>query len=480
AGVIWTGSDDGLVHLTRDGAKTWINVTPKGLQETLINAIEVSPHDPATAYIATTRYKFNDYTPAIYKTTDYGKTWTNISKGIPYGAFTRVVREDSKKKGLLYAGTEQGVYISRDGGANWTSFQLNLPVTPITDLKVAHDDLIVATSGRSFWILDELNVAREVKEKVDQPTLYTPENALLGNWYSSMNGGNLEEFTGTHPFEGINPANGMVIHYSLPESVTDSTELTLEILDAKGNMVRKISSKRIPDAKSWAGGPPLEPTISTRKGLNRFVWDMRHPTMPGIPGVYIESSYRGHKAIPGMYTIRLSGMGVSSEAQAEIKDIPAYKLTAADYQAYHEWMSKLEAEVSTMHNMVNTAKDYQDQLASLLKRLEGKAEYQEIKSAGEVLLKELKAWDEEMIQRRSTAYDDVENFPNKFTANFLFMLNHGESSIPKVNEGTKAEYSRLMEQWKPLKAEGERLIDSAVQDFNQKAKEAGVWVLFVK
>ncbi|HAH37970.1 MAG TPA: glycosyl hydrolase, partial [Algoriphagus sp.] len=480
AGVIWTGSDDGLVHLTRDGAKTWINVTPKGLQETLINAIEVSPHDPATAYIATTRYKFNDYTPAIYKTTDYGKTWTNISKGIPYGAFTRVVREDSKKKGLLYAGTEQGVYISRDGGANWTSFQLNLPVTPITDLKVAHDDLIVATSGRSFWILDELNVVREVKEKVDQPTLYTPENALLGNWYSSMNGGNLEEFTGTHPFEGINPANGMVIHYSLPESVTDSTELTLEILDAKGNMVRKISSKRIPDAKSWAGGPPLEPTISTRKGLNRFVWDMRHPTMPGIPGVYIESSYRGHKAIPGMYTIRLSGMGVSSEAQAEIKDIPAYKLTAADYQAYHEWMSKLEAEVSTMHNMVNTAKDYQDQLASLLKRLEGKAEYQEIKSAGEVLLKELKAWDEEMIQRRSTAYDDVENFPNKFTANFLFMLNHGESSIPKVNEGTKAEYSRLMEQWKPLKAEGERLIDSAVQDFNQKAKEAGVWVLFVK
>lgn len=480
AGVIWTGSDDGLVHLTRDGAKTWINVTPKGFQETLINAIEVSPHDPATTYIATTRYKFNDYTPAIYKTTDYGKTWTNISKGIPYGAFTRVVREDSKKKGLLYAGTEQGVYISRDGGANWTSFQLNLPVTPITDLKVAHDDLIVATSGRSFWILDELNVVREVKEKVDKPTLYTPENALLGNWYSSMNGGNLEEFTGTHPFEGINPANGMVIHYSLPESATDSTEMTLEILDANSNLVRKISSKRNPEAKSWAGGPPLEPAISTRKGLNRFVWDLRYPTIPGIPGAYIESSYRGHKAIPGMYTIRLSGMGVSSEAKAEIKDILAYELTANDYQAYHEWMSKLEAEVSTMHNMVNTAKDYQDQLASLLNRLEGKAEYKEIKSAGEVLLKELKAWDEEMIQRRSTAYDDVENFPNKFTANFLFMLNHGESSIPKVNEGTKAEYARLMEQWKPLKAEGERLIDSAVQDFNQKAKEAGVGVLFVK
>ncbi|WP_289028806.1 glycosyl hydrolase [uncultured Algoriphagus sp.] len=480
AGVIWTGSDDGLVHLTRDNGATWTNVTPKGLQETLVNAIEVSPHDPATAYIATTRYKFNDYTPAIYKTTDYGKTWTNISKGIPYGAFTRVVREDTEKEGLLFAGTEQGMYISRDGGTNWESFQLNLPITPITDLKAAHDDLIVATSGRSFWILDELNVVREVKADVDQITLYTPEDALLANWYSSMNGGNLDDFTGTHPFQGLNPANGMVIHYSLPESVTDSTELTLEILDAQGNLVRKISSKRDPEAKTWAGGPPLEPIISTRKGLNRFVWDLRYPIMPGILGAYIESSYRGHKAIPGSYTVRLSGMGVSSEAKAEIKDLPDYKLSPSDYQAYHAWMSQLEGEVTSMHEMVNTAKNYQDQLSDLLKKLEGKSKYSDLKTEGEKLLSELKAWDEDMIQRRSTAYDDVENFPNKFTANFLFMLNHGESSIPKINEGTKTEYARLMEEWKSLKAEGERLIQTAIPAFNQLAKEKGVGVLFVE
>ncbi|MHA7130192.1 WD40/YVTN/BNR-like repeat-containing protein [Algoriphagus namhaensis] len=480
AGVIWTGSDDGLVHLTRDNGKTWTNVTPKGMPETLVNAIEVSPHDPATAYIATTRYKFNDYTPALYKTVDFGKTWTAISEGIPYGAFTRVVREDSKKKGLLYAGTELGVFISQDGGANWKSFQLNLPVTPITDLKVAHDDLIIATSGRSFWILDELNVVREMKGKVDQITLYTPEDALLGNWYSSMNGGNLDDFTGTHPFEGVNPANGMVIHYSLPETVTDSTELTLEILDAQANIVQTISSKRDPEAKSWAGGPPLAPTISTRKGLNRFVWDLRYPTMPGIPGAYIESSYRGHKAIPGTYTVRLSGMGQTSEGKAEIKDIPAYGLTPQDYDAYHEWMSQLEAEVSTMHTMVNMAKDYQDQLADLLRKLEGKSEYAALLTDGKKLGEELRAWDEKMVQRRSTAYDDVENFPNKFTANFLFMLNHGESSIPKVNAGTKAEYTRLMEEWKLLKAEGESLIQTAVPEFNKLAKDMGVGVLFVE
>ncbi|AMQ56215.1 WD40/YVTN/BNR-like repeat-containing protein [Algoriphagus sanaruensis] len=480
AGVIWTGSDDGLVQLTRDGGKTWTNVTPKGLQECLVNAIDVSPNDPATAYIATTRYKFNDYTPALYKTTDYGKTWTNISKGIPYGAFTRVVREDTEKKDLLFAGTEQGMYLSRDGGATWTSFQLNLPVTPITDLKVAHNDLIVATSGRSYWILDELNIVREVQSKVDKITLYTPEKVLLGNWYSSMNGGNLDGFTGTHPFHGHNPANGMVINYHLPETFADSTELILEVLDSKGNLVRKLSSKSNPDYQSYEGAPAPDPKLSTRKGPNRFVWNLRYPTIPGIPTAYIESSYSGHKAIPGTYTLRLSAGGVSVEAKGEIADIPGYNLTPADYQAYHEWMSSLEAEVTTMHTLVNTAKNYQSQLADLVKKLDQKSEYKDLKNAGETLIKELQTWDEAMVQRRSTAYDDVENFPNKFTANFMFMMNHGESSIPRINEGTKAEYARLMEEWKPLKAEAERLLQTAIPAFNKLATEKGVGVLFVK
>ena len=478
--MIWTGSDDGLIHLTRDGGKTWTNVTPKDLKETLVNAIEVSPHDPGTAYIATTRYKFNDYTPALYKTTDYGKTWTNISKGIPYGAFTRVVREDTKVKNLLFAGTETGMYISKDGGANWSSFQLNLPLTPITDLKVAHDDLIVATAGRSYWILDELNAVREVQAKADKITLYTPEKALLGNWYSSMNSGNLDGFTSTHPFQGHNPANGMVIYYHLPETFADSTELTLEILDAKGNLVRKLSSKKDPDFKSYDGGPSPEPTISTRKGVNRFVWNLRYPTVPGIPTAYIESSYAGHKAIPGTYTLRLSGGGAKTEAKGEIQDIPGYNLTPADYQVYHEWMSQLESEVTTMHTMVNTAKAYQEQLKDLVSRLDKKAEYKDLKTAAETLIKEIQTWDENMIQRKSTAYDDVENFPNKFTANFMYMMNHGESSIPKINAGTKARYAELMEQWKPLKAEGERLIQTAVPAFNKLATEKGVGVLFVK
>jgi len=390
------------------------------------------------------------------------------------------VREDTKVKNLLFAGTETGMYISKDGGLNWATFQLNLPLTPITDLKVAHDDLIVATAGRSYWILDELNAVREVQAKADKITLYTPEKALLGNWYSSMNGGNLDGFTGTHPFQGQNPANGMVIYYHLPETFADSTELTLEILDAKGQLVRKLSSKRNPDFQAYAGGPAPDPTLSTRKGVNRFVWNLRYPTVPGIPTAYIESSYSGHKAIPGTYTLRLSGGGVTAEAKGEIQDIPGYNLTPADYQAYHEWMSQLEAEVTTMHTLVNTAKTYQDQLKDLVSRLDKKAEFKDLKTSAEKLIKEIQAWDESMIQRKSTAYDDVENFPNKFTANFMYMMNHGESSIPKINEGTKARYAELMEQWKPLKAEGERLIQTAVPALNKLASEKGVGVLFVK
>ncbi|WP_228713723.1 WD40/YVTN/BNR-like repeat-containing protein [Arundinibacter roseus] len=172
AGVLWAGSDDGLVHLTRDGGKSWKNVTPAGLEEKLINSIEVSPHDPATAYIATTGYKMNDYKPSLYKTTNYGQSWTNIVNGIPEGAYTRVVREDDKTKNLLYAGTETGLYISYTGGEKWYPFQLNLPVTPITDLKVHQGDLIAATMGRSLWILDDLTPIQSYNSSVKPDSMW--------------------------------------------------------------------------------------------------------------------------------------------------------------------------------------------------------------------------------------------------------------------------------------------------------------------
>ena len=265
-GVFYTGSDDGLVHVTKNGGETWDNITPKGLQECLINAIEVSPHDPATVYVATTRYKFNDHTPGFYKSTDYGKTWKNISAGIPYGAFTRVIREDSNKKGLLYGGTEKGIYISWNDGSSWEPLQLNLPKTPILDLKVHQGDLIVATSGRSFWILDDLALLSQYQKGQDQIKLYQPEETVYGSWWSQLNG-NSKTFKGTHPFEGVNPANGMVLYYHLPQKM-DSTELTLEILDSQGKLIRTLSSEKDKSYKPHnGGGPPPAPTLNKDKGV---------------------------------------------------------------------------------------------------------------------------------------------------------------------------------------------------------------------
>lgn len=478
-GTIWTGSDDGLVYLTRDGGNNWTNVTPKGMAESLVNAIDVSPHDPATAYIATTRYKFNDYTPAIYKTTNYGKTWTNISKGIPYGAFTRVVREDDKLKGLLYAGTETGIYLSRNGGTNWEPFQLNMPVTPITDLKIAHGDLIIATSGRSYWILDDLNTVREVKTSVEKPTIYTPEETILGNWYSQLNG-NSSDFNGTDPFEGVNPASGMVIYYHLPETVTDSTEISLEIKDETGALVRMISSKNNPDFKSYPGGPSAEPVLTVKKGVNRFVYDLRYTTMPGIPTAYIESSYAGHKIIPGTYTLTLKSKLGDSQIKAIVKDNPNHENNPANFKEYHAFMNQMESELTVMHTMVNKAMDYQTQLEALLNKMEGNPTYTNLLASGKNLMTELKAWDENMVQRKSTAYDDVENFPNKFTANYMFLINQTDSSIPKVNKGSRDRYAELTKEWEPLKAEGTRLLEVAIPAFNKTLGTAGIGVLFVK
>ena len=474
-GVFWTGSDDGLVHLTRDGGKTWTNVTPKGMAETLVNAIEVSPHDPATAYIATTRYKFNDYTPALYRTSDFGKTWTNISKGIPYGAFTRVVREDDKVKGLLYAGTETGIYLSRNNGSSWEAFQLNLPVTPITDLKIAHGDLIVATSGRSYWILDDLNLVREMNSTVNKPLLYTPDDAIIGHWYSSMNS---NDATGTDLLTGINPASGVVLYYHLPENVTDSTFVSLEIRDNKGDLVRMVTSKPDPKFQKYDGGPSPEPILSVKKGINRFVWDMRYPTMPGIPTAYIESSFRGHKVMPGEYTLLLKSDLGESKNSAKIIGNPLYETDQETYMEYHAFMLSMEKELTSMHHMVNKAMDYQKQLKTFLDKIKGNEDLKSLSTAGQKLLKEMQAWDEDMVQRKSLAYDDVENFPNKFTANYLFLINQTESPIPKVNQGSRERYEELTKQWAVLKIEGERILNTAVPAYNNLLKEAGIGLLF--
>ncbi len=469
-GVFYTGSDDGLVHLTKDNGATWQNVTPKGLKECLINAIEVSPHDKATAYIATTRYKFNDYSPALYKTTDYGKTWVSISSGIPNGAFTRVVREDHKRKGLLYAGTEQGMYISYTDGKTWQPFQLNLPKTPITDLKVHQGNLVVATSGRSFWILDDLNAVAAYEPFNTHLKLLKPVDTFNGFWGSPLSKTS-EKFNGTNPFKGVNPANGMVIYYQLPK--LDSTkEISLTIRDANGKHIRSISSKKDTSyIKHNGGGPPPKPILSKKEGLNRFVWDMRYPILPGIPNTYIEADFRGHRVPPGSYTLRLKVLDTVVETKGQILKIPSYENSPEKYHEHDVFMTEMEAKIFEMHTKVNRLFKVQNQIKTLITSLNDEA----LKYDAKALLKKLSAWDSEMIQRKSKAYDDVENFKNKFSAEYLFLLNQtGGSQIPKVNKGSKDRRLELDLQWEGLKARANQMIEIDIPNFNKKLWQAGV------
>jgi hypothetical protein len=453
-------------------------VTPKGLPETLINSIDISPHDKATAYIATTRYKFNDYTPAIYKTTNYGKSWTNISTGIPSGAHTRVVREDTKRKDLLFAGTELGMYISWNGGEKWQAFQLNLPVTPITDLKISHDDMSIATMGRSFWVLDDLGLIRQFDGNGKDFTLYQPEDAITGNWGSQLNE-NSDKFNGMHDSNGVNPANGIVMYYYLSSASKDKA-LTLEIKDENGNIVRTLSSKKDPDFKRYPGGPSPDPTLSNKVGLNRFVWNMRYDGMPGIPTAYIEGYFGGHKAMPGEYTASMTQEDQSTNTSFKILPNPLYSTTMAEYQETHDFRTKVEANLTDMHNRVNNLKKVLGQIEAVLKDLPNEEKYTKVKSDGESLVGKMKAWDEDMVQRKSKAYDDVENFPNKFTAEYIFLINQNDNTLPKVTGPSKNRLAELDKQWAVLKARSEELINTDIPVYNKLLWENGVGALNMK
>jgi photosystem II stability/assembly factor-like uncharacterized protein len=471
-GVIWTGSDDGLVHVTRDGGKTWKNVTPKGLAECLVNAIDVSPFDKGTAYIATTRFKFNDHAPGLYKTTDYGATWTKIDKGIPNGAFTRVVREDEVRRDLLFAGTELGLYVSWNGGTDWSPFQLNLPNAPITDLKVHQGNLVAATSGRAMWILDDLALLRQYKPAAPALVAYRPAPAYLVNGGSELNSTD-SDFTGADLSHGVNPANGVVLYYQLPE-VKKGETVSLEIADATGRVVRTLSSAKDTTFSRWDGGPPPEPTLSATKGLNRFVWDMRHGTLRGVPGVYIEASYRGHKVSPGTYRLTLKAGDRTATTDAEVLANPLYTTDAATYAEYDRFMSRIEGEVTRMHDVVNELQDAQDQLGSLLAALPADARYADVRREAEAVLARLKAWDTDMVSRKTKAYDDPENFAQKFTANWLFMVNATESDLPRVNQPSRDRLAELEPEWATLKARADTLRDQDIVTLNKKLFDLGI------
>jgi len=454
-GVIWTGSDDGLVYLTRDGGKTWNNVTPKGLAECLVNCIEVSPHDKATAYIATTRYKFNDLAPAIYRTTDYGKSWTNISSGIPYGAYTRCVREDDVQKDLLYAGTETGFYISYNGGKTWKHQQLNLPVTPITDLMVHKGNLIASTMGRAFWILDDLNIFRQFhsNDTTGKFELFKPSDAYRVSGGSALDGAPLEE--DDKPIisgEGTNPSTGVAIYYLVP-SKPDSIKLTLEILDDKGHLVRNYSTQ--PDKKfvKFPGGPEPNAQVPNKPGLNRFVWDMRYTTLPGVTDVFIEGSYQGRKVAPGKYQVRLKKDSTEKITDCTILPDPRINAGTEDYLQQQQTLAEIDNKIKEIHDAVNQMRLVRKQINELADLLTDTIKYKSVIDSGKSLVKKLTTWEEKLVQPKAQSNDDIINFTNMLSANYIFLKGEMDVNIPTVTAGQQQRLAELNAEWQPVKNE---------------------------
>ncbi len=404
AGVIWAGTDDGLVQVTRDGGRTWTNVTPRDLPEVAqVNAIEASPHDAATAYFAATAYKSDDYKPYIYKTSDYGRTWRKVVTGIADDAFTRVVREDPNRRGFLYAGTETGMYYSANDGESWQSLRLNLPVVPITDLAVHKRDmdLVVATQGRSFYVLDNLPLLYQLADAGRADAfLFKPEDA-----YRQAGGGgfNLPP-TAT---VGANPPNGAVVHYWLK---TRPKEIKLEFLDTTGKVVRSFSGRTTPEGQP---APPAagEPPVAMDVGLNRFVWNYRLPNATTLPGLIMwGGSLAGPRIVPGNYQVRLTvdGKVVGTEGFALRAD-PRLATTAEDFKKQYDFILMANQKLSATHGAILEIRDLRRQLDELSARL--KPDQKDLKDKAAEIGRKLTAVEEELIQTKIRSGQDALNYP---------------------------------------------------------------------
>ncbi len=452
-GLFWAGSDDGLVHISRDNGETWEDVTPKALPEwALISIIEPSPHDPAAAYVAATRYKLDDFQPYLFKTNDYGKTWIKITNGIEANNFTRVVREDPQRRGLLYAGTEMGVHVSFDDGDHWQALQLNLPVVPVHDLAIKDSDLVAATHGRAFWILDDVTPLRQVSEQLQSADVYLfrPRSTIRfmtawgftrtptsGKFYP-MFGGKMvttrrEQKPGGEPVSrnldaGQNPPRGVMVTYYLKQKPDGEVKLTF--LDAQGNEVKTFSSKRDQEQSTDPEETPVarskekdkekekkEPRVSKEAGANRFVWDMRYPEASKVDGyVAAESALVGPVAPPGTYQVRLTVADQAYSEPFEIYKDPRVTATQADLEAQFALRLKIRDKLSETHDAINMLRNIRRQVESWEQLTEKREDHEVILRLGGTVKEKLTAIEDELVQAKAKSRQDTLNFPAKLNA----------------------------------------------------------------
>ncbi|MBC3541745.1 glycosyl hydrolase [Rufibacter sp. H-1] len=394
-GVIWTGSDDGLVHVTRDAGKTWTNVTPKALPEwSMINSVDPHPTQKGVMYMAATLYKTGDFQPLLFKTTDYGKSWTKITNGIPATHFTRVVRVDPKRAGLLYAGTEYGMYVSFNDGASWKPFRLNLPLVPITDLTIKNDNLIAATQGRGFWIIDDLTLLHQLTPQLadSKAHLFKPMPTY------KMTGGNFANAK----FEGQNHPGGVMVHFYLPTAPDTTSKIALEILEKGGKLIKKYTY----------GAKEAADKLEAKTGLNRFVWNMTYPEASRFEGMILwGGGTQGPKAIPGTYKARLTVNGQPQETEFVILQDPRSQTSLADLQAQQAFLLSVRDKLTETHDAISKIREARTQINGVTARFQGKPEMKDVLDAAKAMNQKMTEVEETLYQTKNRSGQDPLNYP---------------------------------------------------------------------
>jgi photosystem II stability/assembly factor-like uncharacterized protein len=486
AGTIWVGTDDGLVQLSRDGGKNWSNVTPPAsmMPEWIqINSLEASPNDPATAYVAATMYKYDDNRPFLYRTTDYGKTWKKIVNGIPQTTFTRVIREDPNKRGLLYAGTETGMYISFNNGDNWQPMQFNLPITPINDLAIQKRDqeLVAATQGRAFWIFDDLPLIHQLMDAggfgaASETKLFQPKES-----YRMPGGGGPLGPTATL---GQNPTAGVVVYYSLKSK--PGADVQLEFLDSASKSIRKFTGKI--RAEGAQGGPGGDEggfgggaNVTTNVGLNRFVWDMRYPDATRFPGMILwAGETRGPKIAPGSYQVKLTVEGKTFTQNFEVKPDPRLTTTPEDYAKQVELGLKIRDKLSETNNAIVQIRDTRKQIEDLLKRLASQPGFKTINDAGTALNKNMTAIEEALYQTKNQSSQDPLNFPIRLNNKLAALGGVVDSAEYAPTAQSYNVYDEVVTQIDAELAKLAKIMKTDVPAFNQLVRDQNIPAVVVK
>ncbi len=462
--VIWTGSDDGLIHLSKDGGKTWENVTPKDCPQWMMwNCVETDPVRKGVAYFVGTRYKLDDFSPYLYKTEDYGKTWKRIDAGINRMHFTRALRVDKKRSGLLYAGTEYGIYISYNDGESWQPFQLNLPMVPITDLALKNNDLIVGTQGRSIYILDDLSVVQQNNSAVTSKSLhvFTPhaEYRMIGR------GG---RFGSTANNAGTNVANGITIPIYC-KNIDDSSKFSITILDEQKNIIKTFNK----DSK--------ENKIDFNAGMNHFVWDMNYPEAEKIPEGYIvwNGNPSAPKAIPGNYSAKVKLNNDSTEVAFSILAEPQYKVSNDEYKEQFNTQIKIRDKFSEIIHHLKYIKELRSQINNY-KDLLGKGCPKDVKHLADSIIKKITIIEDALHQTKAKSSQDVLNFPIRLDDKLSALYNQAAAGrgapnkqVLEVFEVLKTQIDTQINTWKTV-------MDNEVKSLNQLIHEKQLPVFSVK